>query len=752
MSRSTQHGRDAIQPRVDEGEPPDRLRVVLALLKPFPGRMANTLRVTVLSLAAVVIFEVFRIPEVALAAAAPLIFFKDDADSTTIFAAIGSVLVAGCMLLTILLLMLDLSQPALRVSLMLFITLAGTYFSRVIKGGQLLYLATFFLVYTQMQADHVLKGSLAPDVLSNNTSLELPDIVFMPPEEALLHNILWFVLTFVVPGAMIFVVNRLASRGPVEKFRTATADRLAAAARACEGDPAARKRLVGFAKEGTASLTKLNNLAGKTGQRPHDPKAGTELVRGVTALVLALFAWDRTRQEEGPHTPPQDVVVACRRAERALREGRWPVVDTQGGAPAASAPDGTDPGMGLLADELRRSLQTIEHALGNLFRAPAKTKTEGKSPKTPPAPDASTNPDPIHFALKLTLAVVIAYLFLSLADWSSISTIITTIFLVSLDTLGQSARKMMLRVSGAAVGGALGFVTILLIMPLLTDIGQLLIVLAPVVFVSAWILVGSQRIAYFGLQLALGFLLTVLQDYGPTLHFQVARDRCIGVLLGDILVFVVFANIWPVRVADLVRSALAEAVDHLSDLVGCLEGEKPADHHHVQDLRQRFGAAIGKVRAALPDQTLELEDVSTDSHHRIDAMVVTQIQALLVPVSVLLAAPAAQGGDAAAPGNGLRTVASYPQAMSDWLKACSRWIRTGQGGEDLRTTLPAAPASDDPSGSQERTDRGAAHHFATPLSWYRILNEDIEAILNRVGPIRDNGAIEPRRQLEAKPS
>jgi multidrug resistance protein MdtO len=153
------------------------------------------------------------------------------------------------------------------------------------------------------------------------------------------------------------------------------------------------------------------------------------------------------------------------------------------------------------------------------------------------APDAFTNPEYIRFALKVTLAVMLAYFAMEMLDWPGIHTIIITCFFVALGTVGETVHKSMLRLLGCSVGAVLGIGTILLLMPLMTDLGQLLVLVAAVTFVAAWIGFGSERIFYAGWQIGLAFYLSTFQGFGPTLDMQTARDRVVGLLFGNILIF-----------------------------------------------------------------------------------------------------------------------------------------------------------------------------------------------------------------------
>jgi multidrug resistance protein MdtO len=85
--------------------------------------------------------------------------------------------------------------------------------------------------------------------------------------------------------------------------------------------------------------------------------------------------------------------------------------------------------------------------------------------------------------------------------------------------------------------------------------------------VSAWIAAGSPRIAYAGYQIAFAFFLCVIQGSGPSFNMTTARDRVIGILLGNIVVYVLFTNIWPVSVGKRIDPAIAALLRHLSGLL-----------------------------------------------------------------------------------------------------------------------------------------------------------------------------------------
>jgi len=63
------------------------------------------------------------------------------------------------------------------------------------------------------------------------------------------------------------------------------------------------------------------------------------------------------------------------------------------------------------------------------------------------------------------------------------------------------------------------------------------------------------------------FFLGVLHDYGPTMELTTARDRIVGILLGNVLMTIVFSAMWPVSALDRARQVLAQALGALGELV-----------------------------------------------------------------------------------------------------------------------------------------------------------------------------------------
>jgi len=224
----------------------------------------------------------------------------------------------------------------------------------------------------------------------------------------------------------------------------------------------------------------------------------------------------------------------------------------------------------------------------------------------------------VRFALKATLAVMAAYIIYSGLDWSGIRTAVVTCFFVALGTIGETMHKLTLRLSGAVLGGLIGGLCIVYVMPGMTDIGHLALLVALVSAVGAWVATSSELLAYAGIQMAFAFYIGVLQGFGPTDDLTVLRDRVIGIVLGNVLMSIVFATVWPVSAAAGARSALADAVaalggvlrDPRSSVVSRLPIARALSRARLLVLLSGFELRFGRARGqSTPEQrTLDVVD------------------------------------------------------------------------------------------------------------------------------------------------
>lgn len=343
------------------------------------------------------------------------------------------------------------------------------------------------------------------------------------------------------PMALMAVFNLVLGFSPVVLLRDKLRDRLSAAAGALDqGDQARLRELL---REGNAAfdqqalaarLLRLVPLA-PARQIAADVRAGFALMLAVSALPAGL---DPARRAA--------LAAAIRAAEAALAAGETPPL-----------PVARDP-----ADLAERAAW---RALGALAGAP-----EGEvvpAPKIPFfAPDALTNPAYSRFAIKTTAAAVICFLAYTALDWQGIHTAMITCYVAALGTTGETVHKLALRIAGCLVGAAMGFGAILYVIPHIDGVGSLMALIFAGCLVGAWVSTGPERISYAGVQVALAFLLIVVQGFGPSLSFGTGQGRILGILLGNLVVYVIFTRVWPEPVAGDVRARLADALTDLATI------------------------------------------------------------------------------------------------------------------------------------------------------------------------------------------
>src|SRR5690349_12865013 len=385
-------------PEVDEGDARDLVALLRRELRPTPGRLGDCLRIVVVLLALVAIAETFRISEIALSCYIVLFVSGREAVTTILTALLAGIAVVLAIFVTIAVFMLSLSEPALRVPLMAAMTFVAMFLSRTATPGPVFFVAGFIIAYGLTMGDQVLGLALQPATAANAEQFALPEIVFGPPEEALVRFLLWLSLAVALPIILVIVANLLTGRDPARLLYQALAERLATAARFCAGESGAERRLEAQAFEGTVQLHKLHHLAGLLHRGRPRPVWGASLIDEISRLGLLLLAW--LRIAGAARTPLVPAADACRAAERALQDraapSPEPVTITASGAAQP------------LADRISRTLREIRESLAGTA-AGQEAHAAAKAPRRLLAADAFTNPEHARFAFKVTLAVMIWY-------------------------------------------------------------------------------------------------------------------------------------------------------------------------------------------------------------------------------------------------------------------------------------------------------------------------------------------------------
>lgn len=530
-------------------------------MQPYPGRLGMSLQTSILCMAVVITAMALEVPEAALSCY--LLFFaaRDNAGEGILIAV---ALIGGATLgiaLGVVFLAFSADEPMLRIALMVIFTFGGMFFSRASQAGEIAGTVGFVFAFV----------------------VSLDGLV--PTPELLIRALAWMWVVVFFPMLYLVIANIVAGRNPATMARQVVIERLKAVAALLDAPSAeSRAKVVGLLGEGSAAARKYLDVARLLSFAPKAEMQRTaELVDRsyrLMAVTEAIVASDDLSSV--PEADRAALAQACRDvAAGANRKPRRRNVGLGIGTSERIDREASDIG-GLIGDvgstlsSLRPPQPTPRPDLAHLIGEVSEVLTPEREPKPtlkpgpPPllAPDAFTNPEYVQFALKTTLAVMICYMLYTSLDWFAIHTAMITCFYVALGSTGETIHKLTLRITGCLVGGALGALTIVFLMPHMVEIGQLAVVVGVVAFVAAWIANGSERISYMGWQVALAFFLCTINSFGPAYDLGEARDRIIGILVGNVVMSVVFSTIWPVSVMSTIRSSLAASSQALADIAG----------------------------------------------------------------------------------------------------------------------------------------------------------------------------------------
>lgn len=503
----------------------DRLRLLFA---PTPGRLEFAVRLGLICTLAAFVTQYYGTPAPALTAYLAFFLTRPDRTTSVLLTIVMTLIVTIVLGLTLLVAQAVVDSPPLRVASMAAISLGLLFLVSASKLRPLGSSIALIMAYA------------------------LDELGSVPGGEIATRGVLYAWLFVGIPAGASIALNLLAGPSPRKLVQRALAERLRLAARVLR-EPCRCSELATLRRGSDEELASRLKLAGAERTSPAADIAALRQAAGSTIAVMAAVQHLACRPSVLLPEP------ACERLARTLDDmgdilarGGYPVDIERPEPPEEALPP------------LARSAFTALAAAIAGFAEPAVTS----QPQPQPAsgflsPDAFTNPEHLRFALKTTAAAMICYIVYSLLDWPGIHTCLITCYIVSLVTLADSVEKLLLRIAGCLAGAAFGISAMVFVQPSFTSIEALLAIVFAGAFVSAWVASGSPRIAYAGFQMAFAFFLCVLQGDAPSFDLTVARDRIVGILFGNGVVYLVSAYFWPVSVAGRVEASMSTALKNL---------------------------------------------------------------------------------------------------------------------------------------------------------------------------------------------
>src|SRR5271166_3974850 len=518
-------------------------------LKPFPGRARLTLRLAVICTAIVLVSDTFRLPFQDLMPFFILFITKEEKVTTTVSAVLVLVTVTVAIGASIVVFKCTGNRAEFRIPAIAAEIFVGMYLFRVLSIGAVGWILAFIVSATQ---------SLV--------------YLFPDPEETV-HQFLWLWVAVALSVGLAWVANLLlfpvSPTGLLQRefvagwnaISTATAQLTAnsPSAGASLLRPLVKSGPIRFLKLLKLSLIEFPDLRGKQVQLKR-------MILSLDKITRLIFSYTRAKLKSS-------VPVAISSAETAILNGLKEAAEgfqrefEAGFVPSGSATRSTEK-----TAEGPVQLVEAEKTVGDL--AAGDTESENLPEKAAARPkrslfvaDAFSNPRHVQFALKVTLAGMIGYLFYTASDYYGIHTVFYTPLIIALSSTGATVNKGFLRIVGCIIGGALGLICTIWVLPRYETLGMFLFIVFCVHGLAAWIAAGSEQVSYVGLQIALAFDLGFLQGYGPPTNIDPLRDRFIGIVLGICIITTVFSLVWPESAISLGRERLGACLRAIARLL-----------------------------------------------------------------------------------------------------------------------------------------------------------------------------------------
>lgn len=493
-----------------------------------PGRGGNALRVAAACTTTVLVGEIWQVPDIAVPALVTMALWQRDRVTNVLAGLAVNILFGVIIVMMFGLMHLTLDHPMGLVIATAVLSFGFFFLGSASKLKPVAYMLGLVVVYAMIAIGNVPIGELATRAL------------------------LYADLFILVPGAVMVCLAPFICPSPKTILTRTLAHhlRLSAALLRSPEDEQTRNQAEALLRDGTKGMMMSLKMAGleKLWRKQDLASLQQAIPRSIGVLAFAhTAACEATASHDMPPDAPEALIETLLEMADIFQSGGYPTHIAQPPVPH------TSPALTQLAALLPDFTKPTEEGASEKSRS--KSSSSGFF-----APDAWTNPEHVRFAVKGTAAVMLSYFIFKILNWDGIHTCIITCFIVALPTMGEMISKLTLRISGALVGGALGILSIIFIMPHLTNIAAFLALIFAGSLFAAWVKSGDERIAYAGFQIGLAFFLSDLKGYGPTSDMTTARDRIIGILLGNFITYAVFTSFWPSSAYDKIRDKVSAAL------------------------------------------------------------------------------------------------------------------------------------------------------------------------------------------------
>jgi multidrug resistance protein MdtO len=592
-----------------------RPRLLHNLVDPFPGRVRRTADICIACMLVVLVSMTYQIPEPALSTY--LIFFvaKENSGSSLLASIVFVFVITFVVALLVLLAPISLNYPTLRILVIAAMSFAAFFLEAASKIGALGSVIGLVVGYVL-------------DLLQNSFVGEITT-----------RGLLYAWLFVTVPMGIFASYTLIFGRHPEILLRENLAARVRCASAAL-GQPHEKKGgLAEIIAGGNAGFHAELAMVKLFWREPVEVTKGLGAFISLTyALAIALDAFRKD---------PADVALAeslrARLDRLALAIDRFPPAVINHESASTTAETVCIDGLPRQIANIVASLESVAAQSHQILagHAPPKEKKEsGFFHK-----DAFKNPDYVRFSTKATLAVVICYITFNLLDWPGIHTSLITCFIVALPSVGETVQKMSLRIAGCMIGAAMGLIAIVYVLPETTSITDLMLVVGVATLPAAWVSVGKPNVSYIGFQIAIALYLCVLQGTEPKFDLTIARDRTIGVLFGNIVVFMIFTNVLPVSMRTKLRRELANVLEQCSTTLASYLKNRPIIE--LSDQSADLQTLVGHLEEEIDAYNFELLQAPNGRQRKVaNWLTLRALRDVVHSVAATVAYPRPQAGSA----------------------------------------------------------------------------------------------------------
>jgi multidrug resistance protein MdtO len=534
-------------------------------LKPFPGRGRITLRLAVACTLIVLVAYTFRMPFQDLMPFFVLFITKEEKVTTAVTALLVLLAATVAIAVAILIYKSTGDRAEFRIPGIALEIFVGMFLFRVLSIGAVGWILGFIVAASQ---------SLV--------------YLFPSPEETV-HQFLWLWVAIAFSVAIAWLANLLLfpvspTRLLQREFGTGWhAISVATEQLTTSQTSAGARSLRPQVKGGPIRLLKLLKLSLLESRDLREKQVElTRMILSLDKIRRLLFSYAKARLKSS-------APVAIASSETTILSGLKKEAESfqqelaAGFVPSCNA---TPPAMET-AENIAPQLLEAEKALRDLAGGAAESESHPHKAATRRKPslfvgDAFSNPRHVQFAIKVTLAGMLGYLFYTASDYYGIHTVFYTPLIIALASTGATIHKGSLRVVGCMIGGALGLICSIWVIPRFETLATFLFIVFCIHGLAAWISAGNDRISYMGLQIALAFDLGFLQGYGPPENIDPLRDRFIGIVIGICIATTVFALIWPESANLSARERLAAGLRTIARLLRVERGSNDSKDQRSQ--------------------------------------------------------------------------------------------------------------------------------------------------------------------------